>query len=58
MTDFHQLMQVIPKTAPAPGDLKKEIRIFYQKLSNELNDLAKLKLPLNLLYKRHVIDIA
>jgi len=50
ITDFHQLLQVIPRTAPAPGETKKEVRILYQKLSDELLDLAKLRLPLNLLY--------
>ena len=29
ITEFHQLMQVLPRTAPAPGESKKEIRIFY-----------------------------
>ncbi len=27
------------------------------KLSNELSDLAKLRLPVNVLYERHVIDL-
>jgi hypothetical protein len=35
----------------------KEVRIFYQKLSNELRDLARLRLPLNLLYRRHTVQI-
>jgi hypothetical protein len=58
-SEFHRLIDVIPRTQPgAKENNPKEIRVFYVKLSNELKDLARLRLPLNLLYKRHVVDIA
>lgn len=36
----------------ARRELEQEIRIFYVRLANELNDLAALQIPCNLLYDR------
>ena len=37
----------------ARRELDGEVRIFYVRLANELNDLAMLEIPINLLYDRH-----
>ena len=37
----------------ARKELDQETRIFYVRLANELNDLAALEIPINLLYDRH-----
>lgn len=46
---------MVPKTTPNKNE--KEERILYQKLNYELQDLAKLRIPLNLLYKRYEYKI-
>jgi hypothetical protein len=56
-SDFHRLMGVVPRTVLQAGEDKREQRIFYVKLSNELKDLAKLRLPINVLYERHVLEL-
>jgi hypothetical protein len=56
-SDFHRLLSVVPRTVLQAGEDKREQRIFYAKLSNELRDLAKLRLPINVLYERHVLEI-
>lgn len=55
-SDFHRLLSVLPRTVLQAGDDKREQRIFYVKLSNELKDLAKLRLPINVLYERHIFE--
>ena len=55
-SDFHRLLSVLPRTVLQAGEDKREQRVFYVKLSNELKDLARLRLPLNLLYERHVLE--
>ena len=50
-------MGVVPRTVLQAGEDKREQRIFYVKLSNELKDLAKLRLPINVLYERHVLEL-
>jgi hypothetical protein len=57
VTDFHKLMNVVPRSVLNVGDDQKDQRVYYLKLANELTDLAKLRLPVNVLYERHVIDI-
>ena len=36
----------------AKRELDSEVRIFYVRLCNEINDLAALRIPVNLLYDR------
>ncbi|CDW73821.1 UNKNOWN [Stylonychia lemnae] len=58
-----QILRDIPSIDPfqeidlliivAPRTSVGESRILYKALSNELRDLAKLRIPLNLLYQRH-----
>lgn len=52
--EFDRLIQALPRTGVKQ---QEEERIYYMKVHNELTDLARLRLPLNLLYKRHVITI-
>lgn len=37
VSEFHRLMLVVPRTSLAQGETKKDVRILYQKLSDELN---------------------
>jgi hypothetical protein len=55
-SDFNRLLSVLPRTVLQAGEDKREQRIFYVKLWNELKDLAKLRLPINILYERHVLE--
>ena len=41
------------RNSAARRELDSEVRIFYVRLANELNDLAMLEIPINLLYDRH-----
>lgn len=55
--EFDRLVESCPRTAPKPGDSDKEVRILYFKLYNEMKDLARLRLPINLLYNRNIIEL-
>jgi hypothetical protein len=54
--EFERLVEACPRTDPKPGASEKEVRILYFKLGNELKDLARLRLPINLLYTRNIME--
>ncbi|TNV74030.1 hypothetical protein FGO68_gene14997 [Halteria grandinella] len=54
--EFERLVEACPRTAPKAGDLESEVRIFYDKLYDEMRDLARLRLPINILYTRNIIE--
>jgi len=51
LKEMEELMLVVPRTSD------KDERVLYKRLSDELRDLARLKLPLNFLYERHFIQV-